>query len=193
MLSDISIREAIEHGALSITPFHDKHIQPTSYDLHLGSNILRLRHDGLIIDPSIQDMPTHEADLPDYYGPIQYINPGECVLGHTDEIVTLHSNMLSADIAGISSLGRWFLFVHVTAGFVDAGWDGQLTLELYNASPWYIRIWAGMRIAQLRLYMLEKPALKPYGRTESSHYFQSVGPVASRYKDDGYVPSTNHS
>lgn len=191
MLSDVSILEAVQSGALDVSPFNQRYIQPASLDVHLGSKIMVVPEpiDTLWLDPSKDKAPWHDADLPTYYGPEQYIAPGECILGHVDESVTLVNTQLAADIAGCSSLGRLFLFVHVTAGFVDPGWDGQLTLELFNASPWHIRIWAGMRIAQLRFYLMPKPSLKPYGKIDS-HYFMSRGAVASNYKGDEYVPST---
>lgn len=194
MLSDTSILEALQSGAIGIEPWKQSYIKPSSYDVHLGSKILVPVQpvDSMWLDPSRDEQPMHEADLQDYYSKIeQFIAPGECMLACLDEQLALNANTIAADIAGCSSLGRWFLFVHVTAGFVDAGWDGRLTLELYNASPWHIRIWAGMRIAQLRFYMMPKPSLRPYGKIDS-HYFMSQGPVAARYKDDDYVSSASY-
>jgi dCTP deaminase len=200
MLSDYEIGEAYYTGSIDIEPFDPNCIQPASYDVHLGDKLLvpdrqvkysewwadpllPRTYDGLQLNPCDSQPPFVEKKLPPYNSYLAdefYLPPGGVALGHTDEIVTLQPDSpIAADIAGCSSLGRWFLFVHVTAGFIDPGWSGQLTLELYNASPWWLRLWAGMRIAQIRFYRMGRISKRPY--SVAGHYAGSIGPVESRY------------
>lgn len=205
LLSDKDIRKSIAFEELSITPYNDACLQPASYDVHLGSKLLlpqmpqrrvwlerMMARLGMLrapyypthYDPSSDTQPMYATTLPERQlgpsGAAFYLPPGSVALGHTEEVLTLDPDTkIAADIAGCSSLGRWFLGIHMTAGFIDPGWNGQLTLELYNASPWHIALWAGMRIAQLRFYELTMPVDRPYA--SSGHYAGSMGPVTSRY------------
>lgn len=196
LASDNEIR-AMQHGGdITIYPFSSEYVQPASYDVHLGQGILMpKRRLSSMSDMSVThvdpgDLPQAymiERILPPRFSRERFwIAPGEALLGHTDEQLTLNpKSPVAADIAGISSLGRLFLFVHCTAGFVDPGWSGQLTLEIFNASPWFIRLWYGMRIGQLRFYDLTSQPNVTYDL--ESHYFGSNGVVASRYNE----PTTN--
>jgi len=185
MLSDYEIHEAHYAADIDIQPFDSKYVQPASYDVHLGSKLLLPEWPAArsqYVDPSQNDAPMREIDIPPHNEDIEkfYLAPGGVALGYTTEVVRLNPDVpIAADIAGCSSLGRCFLFVHVTAGFIDPGWSGQLTLELYNASPWWLRLWAGMRIAQIRFYRMGRLSKRPYN--VAGHYAGSVGPVESRY------------
>lgn len=187
MMSNVDIHEAYYSEQIDISPFDPNNVQPSSYDVHLGDSILlpvvRSFEQAEYVDPlDRNDELFHQADLADRHGPRMYIEPGDRLLAHTKEVISLHDLGIAADITGISSIGRYWLFVHATAGFIDPGWMGQLTLELCNASPWSIRIWAGMRIAQIRFYRLLTPATMSYS-SDKSHYFGSRGAVAGRYYD----------
>lgn len=190
LIEDHSIKDSVAAGDITIEPYEPKHMQPASYDIHLGENILLPNRPAVTstaamrthIDPgSIPIDLMTEKRLPTRNERARFwMSPGECLLGHTVENLTLHPTAsIAADIAGISSLGRLFLIVHCTAGFIDPGWTGQLTLEIFNASPWFIRLWQGMRIGQLRFYEMIGPSEHPYGG--ASHYQNSEGVVPSRY------------
>ncbi|HEY0345591.1 MAG TPA: dCTP deaminase, partial [Solirubrobacteraceae bacterium] len=110
------------------------------------------------------------------------IHPGEFVLGATEEHVTLPDDIV-ARIEGKSSLGRLGLIVHATAGFVDPGWKGTLTLEITNLTRVPIKLWAGKPIAQLSFMTLDAPALRPYGHPDlGSHYHGQIEATESRYE-----------
>jgi dCTP deaminase len=186
LLTDRDILEEIHAGRIIIDPFDPLCVQPASYDVRLDSDLLvpDAELDGRGIDPANTDssMMFKRVQLEDRAHPNQfYIPPGGVALGCTRELVTLSPNApLAADIAGCSSIGRWFLAVHVTAGFVDPGWSGRLTLELYNASPWWLRIWAGMRIAQVRFYYTHGVPLRSY--LDTGHYAGAITALPSQYR-----------
>lgn len=162
MLSDRSI--ALYGGSNLIQPFDLKHLQPASYDLALGPTI-RL--------PGI-DGQTDEVKLP------YTLNPGMFVLASTEETITLSAGT-AAQVSGRSTWGRRGLMIHVTAGFVDPGFRGQLTLELVNVGGSFITLHAGDRIAQISFYQLDVPAMRPYGHKDlGSHYQDQTGPTPAR-------------
>lgn len=188
LLSDSDISDAYWAEEIDIDPYDPKYCQPASYDVHLGAKILVPVEDRMSRGIDVAAIPQGDegkvwSDITLYPRDDHrqwYLPPGSIALGHTLEKLTLNKDApIAADIAGCSSLGRWFLFVHVTAGFIDPGWDGQLTLELYNASPWWIRLWEGMRIAQLRFYRMERPSQATYA--QKGHYHGSEGAVPGRY------------
>lgn len=206
LLSDKDIKRGKQENWLDIAPYDEQYLQPASYDVHLHPTLLQPMRPTLIdrverwvrrlvgapvyrdwdrADPAAQQQPLTTTTLltrdeQNRTGDVFWLPPGDVALGATEETVTLFTDAaIAADIAGCSSLGRWWLFVHVTAGFVDPGWQGQLTLELYNASPWHIRLWAGMRIAQIRFYDLSSNVEQSYATT--GHYAMSSGPIGSRY------------
>ena len=143
VLSDRSIKEAIAGGTIQIEPYSLRDVQPASVDFHLANKILVFRNSTLpYIDlrkevPNLTDEVTIEDDEP------FMLHPGEFVLGSTLEKLTL-SNSLVARIEGKSSLGRLGLMIHSTAGFIDPGWSGNLTLELANVSRLPITLYSGM-------------------------------------------------
>lgn len=178
LLSDRDIKKALDRGSIAITPFDSECLQPASYDVHLGENIrLPMQLTGEPHFDLDSPQPVYPMKVRDYF----WLPPGGVALGHTEEVLTLRPfGALAADIAGCSGVGRWFQFVHVTAGFIDPGWSGQLTLELFNASPWHLRLTTGMRIAQIRFYHMESAPETTYGQRGS--YNNSMDAVPSRYK-----------
>jgi dCTP deaminase len=173
LLADRDILDELDNEDIVIDPFDYAHLQPASYDVHLADSLLvpkyqvtysewwadpmaPMRRQGTQLDPGSDEQPLERMRLhprQGYEADKFWLPPGGVALGCTSELVSLHpESALAADITGCSSLGRWWLFVHATAGFIDPGWSGRLTLELYNASPWWLRLWAGMRIAQIRFY-----------------------------------------
>jgi dCTP deaminase len=203
MLSDGGIKQALKNHSITIDPYNPVHLQSASYDVHLGDTLLVpqrpkqltrwQRFIGLSApwipthyDPSTDEQPLMEVHLLTHEeakrtGEYYWLPPGGVALGHTQEILTLDPNVaIAADIAGCSSLGRWWLFVHCTAGFIDPGWQGRLTLELFNASPWWLRIWAGMRIAQIRFYEMSAPSVVTYNKV--GHYAGATTVQPSKYE-----------
>lgn len=179
MLSDGDLQAAMDSGCLVVDP--PGVMQPASIDLSLGDGFLvfRINPPNTVVWPRSETSPVDEfhswllaGDFP--------LHPGQFILGHTKEKVTL-SATLAARIEGKSSLGRHGLMVHSTAGFVDPGFTGQLTLELSNLSPNTIMLTPGMFIAQLCVFELKTPARKPYGSDGlGSRYQGQQGPTASR-------------
>ena len=180
LLSDRDIRAEIDNGRVVLDPWDPAMIQPSSVDVRLDK-YFRLfdNHKYPVIDPS-QDQPDLtrlvEVDPSDGF----VLHPGEFVLGSTLEAVTLPDD-LAARVEGKSSLGRLGLLTHATAGFVDPGFTGHVTLELSNVATLPIMLWPGMKIGQLAFFRLSSPAEHPYGSvTSGSHYHGPRGPTASR-------------
>lgn len=184
VLSDRSIREALDAGRISIAPLGEGCIQPSSVDLHVDRYFRLFRnHTSRVIDVrEDQEDLTELVDIGDVDPLI--LHPGEFLLGSTLERITL-PNDLVARLEGKSSLGRLGLLIHSTAGFVDAGWDGHLTLELSNVANLPITIYAGMKIGQISFLQMTTPADKPYGSEGlKSKYQGQWGPTPSRYSDN---------
>ncbi len=185
IFSDRSIKEAIETGRIEIDPFDPSYVQPSSVDLRVDS-IFRVfeNHRYPHIDPRAdQDDLTTEVSVDDE--PF-ILHPGEFVLGSTFERVRL-SNDIVARLEGKSSLGRLGLLIHSTAGFVDPGFDGYLTLELSNVANLPIAIHPHMKIGQISFYQMTTEADHPYGTSEAGSKYQGQrGPTPSRsHKDFG--------
>jgi dCTP deaminase len=184
VLSDRSIREALDAGRISIAPLGDGCIQPSSVDLHVDRYFRLFRnHTSRVIDVrEDQEDLTELVDIGDVDPLI--LHPGEFLLGSTLERITLPDDLV-ARLEGKSSLGRLGLLIHSTAGFVDAGWDGHLTLELSNVANLPITIYAGMKIGQISFLQMTTPADKPYGSEGlKSKYQGQWGPTPSRYSDN---------
>jgi len=185
ILSDGTIRKLLAEGRIIIDPLDDKFIQPASVDVRLDDAFLVFRrHTSSDIDPwNVGDQLMERVSVKE--GDPFILHPGEFVLGTTLERLTLPDDIV-ARIEGKSSLGRLGLLIHATAGFVDPGWsNGQITLELSNVAPLPIRLWPGMKIAQLSFMQMDQPAERPYGHPElGSKYQGQSGPVASRYRDN---------
>jgi dCTP deaminase len=182
VLSDGTIRRLIADGHVRVEPFDDTMVQPASIDLRLGSSF-RVFHNHRIGAIDLADPPknlTEHVEIDD--GESFVIHPGEFVLGRTQEYVELPDDVV-ARIEGKSSLGRLGLIVHATAGFVDPGFKGTLTLEITNLTRVPIILWPGKPIAQLSFMALDQPAERPYGHPDlGSHYHGQVEATESRYE-----------
>lgn len=163
LLSDRSIKEFIYSGELVIDPFAAPRLQPASYDLTLGDNIKRVSGSTVPVRPGKTDGLTsgHWENEWLNLGGGSLLAPGEFALVQTAEEVYVPP-FLAAKLEGKSTLGRWGLVVHVTAGFVDPGFRGPLTLELHNVAPWPIELVPGDPISQIAFQMLTSPAESPY-------------------------------
>jgi len=178
ILSDREIRRAIADRTLIIEPFDASMIQPSSIDLHVDSQFRvfdNTRYPFIDVRKPMEDLTSLREVAPDE--PF-ILHPGEFVLGSTLEKVTLGDSIV-ARLEGKSSLGRLGLLIHSTAGFVDAGWSGHLTLELSNVANLPITIYPGMKIGQLCMFQMTSPAERPYGKT--GKYQGQRGPTASRF------------
>ena len=180
LLSDRDIRLEIDNGRVGLDPWDPAMVQPSSVDVRLD-RYFRLfdNHKYPFIDPA-EDQPdlTHLIEVrPDE--PF-ILHPGEFVLGSTFEQVTLPDD-IAARLEGKSSLGRLGLLTHSTAGFIDPGFSGHVTLELSNVATLPIKLWPGMKIGQMCFFQLSSPAEHPYGSaTTGSHYQGQRGPTPSR-------------
>lgn len=180
LLSDRDIRAEINDQRIVLDPWDESMVQPSSVDVRLD-RLFRLfdNHKYPHIDPA-QDQPDLtrlvevEADEP------FVLHPGEFVLGASYEVVTLPDD-IAARLEGKSSLGRLGLLTHSTAGFIDPGFSGHVTLELSNVATLPITLWPGMKIGQLCFFRLSSPAEHPYGSERyGSRYQGQRGPTASR-------------
>jgi len=180
LLSDRDIKRAIDDGDLGIDPYDPTLVQPSSVDCRMDRffrvfNNSKYTH----IDPKkhMEDL-TSLVEVPD--GDSFVLHPGEFVLASTLERFTL-SNTIAARLEGKSSLGRLGLLTHSTAGFIDPGFDGCITLELSNVSNLPITLWPGMKVGQLAIFNLTSPAEIPYGSGKlGSKYQGQRGPTPSR-------------
>lgn len=181
ILSDRSIRQALDEGAVSIEPLGDGQIQPASVDLRLGSEVLVFEAHR---DTTIDIRSTHAPDLMRRVKVLEeaplVLHPREFTLGSTLEHVALGPTLVGR-LEGKSSWGRLGLIVHSTAGFVDPGFRGSLTLELWNLAPLPIILYPGISVCQLSLMTLTTPVDRPYGSPGlGSHYQDQMGPAESR-------------
>jgi len=184
ILSDVDIRKEIESGRIVIDPFDPAAIQPSSIDLHVDDRFRVFASSRYPYIDVKKEMPglTEVVEVAD---PDPFIlHPGEFVLGSTLERVAIPDDMV-ARLEGKSSLGRLGLLIHSTAGYVDPGWDGFLTLELSNVANLPITIYPGMKIGQISFFRLTTPAERPYGSTETRSKYQGQrGPTASRFFEE---------
>ena len=183
ILSDHSIREALKDGRIEIDPLDDSRIQPSSVDLTCDRyfRVFRNHTQGIIdVKQNMEDL-TELVEIPDDPDSAFILHPGEFVLGSTYERIRLADDLVGR-LEGKSSLGRLGLLIHSTAGFIDAGWDGHVTLELSNIATLPITIYPGMKIGQISFLAMTTPADVPYGSTAvGSKYQHQVGPRPSRY------------
>jgi len=180
VLSDRSIKKALATGRLGIQPLDEQAIQPASVDLRLDGVFRVFRTTSRTYVDVAQDV----DDLTELVeiSPQEpfVIHPGSFCLGSTLETVMIPNDIV-ARVDGKSSLGRLGLLVHATAGYVDPGWTGKLTLELSNQSQMPIALYYGMRIAQISFIELTTPVDRPYGSAElGSKYQGQTGPTPSR-------------
>lgn len=184
IFSDRSIKEALNDGRIGIEPLDESFIQPSSVDLRVGNGFRVFQnHRHPAIDPrSPQEDLTKLIEVGNNE-PFM-LHPGEFVLGSTLETVRL-GNDIVARLEGKSSLGRLGLLIHSTAGFVDPGFDGTITLELSNVATLPISIYPGMKIGQVSFYQMTTSADHPYGSPElGSKYQGQAGPTPSRSHQD---------
>lgn len=180
LLSDRDILAETSDGRIAIDPWDPAMLQPSSVDVRLD-RFFRVfeNHRYPMIDPSLE-----QAELTREIAPVGdepfVLHPGEFVLGATYERVTLPDD-IAARLEGKSSLGRLGLLTHSTAGFIDPGFSGHVTLELSNVATLPIALWPGMKIGQLCFFRLSSPSLHPYGSSAyQSRYQGQRGPTASR-------------
>ena len=181
ILSDVSIRKELAEGRIEIDPLADGAIQPSSVDLRIDRyfRVFRNHTEGLIDVKKNMDALTEPVEIES--DGVFILHPGEFVLGSTLERVRIPDDLV-ARLEGKSSLGRLGLLIHSTAGFVDAGWNGRLTLELSNVATLPITLYAGMKIGQISFIRMTTPAENPYGSAEAgSKYQDQEGPIPSRY------------
>lgn len=180
LLSDKDLRSALDSDKLAIEPFDEALIQPSSIDVRLDKyfrvfNNSRYTH----IDPK-EEMPDLTSLVEVEDGDAFVLHPGEFVLGATLEKFTLPHD-LAGRLEGKSSLGRLGLLTHSTAGFIDPGFSGHITLELSNTANLPISLWPGMKVGQLAIFQMSSPAENPYGTgTLGSKYQGQRGPTPSK-------------
>lgn len=191
LLSDRDIRAAIESKDVGLEPYTPEMVQPASIDVRLD-RFFRIfnNHEYTYVDPA-----EDQGDLTERFevGPDEpwILHPGEFVLGSTWEYVKL-SGSIAARLEGKSSLGRLGILTHSTAGFIDPGFEGHITLELSNVSTLPVKLWPGMKIGQMCFFQLSSPAEHPYGsKATGSHYQGQRGPTPSRSYINFYKAEIN--
>jgi dCTP deaminase len=182
LLSDRDLKAALAEGRMGLSPYDEAMVQPSSVDVRLDRYFrVFANHRYTHIDPASEQDDLTELLEPEGEEPF-ILHPGEFVLGSTLEVITL-GNDLAARLEGKSSLGRLGLLTHSTAGFIDPGFSGHVTLELSNVANLPIKLYPGMKIGQICVLQLTSTAEHPYG---SSIY-------GSRYQDQrGPTPSRSH-
>jgi dCTP deaminase len=178
ILSDRDIREQIETGRITIDPFDPTCVQPSSVDLHVDDQFRVFANSRYAFIDVREEMPDLTELIQAKPDEPFILHPGEFVLGSTVERVRIPDDLV-ARLEGKSSLGRLGLLIHSTAGYVDPGWDGYLTLELSNVANLPITLYPGMKIGQISFFRLTSPAETPYGRAGNKYQGQR-GPTASR-------------
>ena len=180
LLSDRDIRKEIESGRVALDPFEPQMVQPSSIDVRIDRYFRVFEnHRYPHIDPAEEQAELTRLVEPAGDEPF-ILHPGEFVLASTYEVVTLPDDV-AARLEGKSSLGRLGLLTHSTAGFIDAGFSGHVTLELSNVATLPIKLWPGMKIGQLCFFRLSSPAEHPYGSgAQGSRYQGQRGPTPSR-------------
>ena len=184
ILSDGDIRRELAAGRIVIEPFDERDVQPSSVDLHVDRRFrvfANTRYPYIDVREPMPDL----TELIEVAGDEPFIlHPGEFVLGSTLERVAIPDDLV-ARLEGKSSLGRLGLLIHSTAGYVDPGWDGYLTLELSNVANLPITIYAGMKIGQISFFRLSSPAEVPYGSKQTRSKYQGQrGPTPSRFFEE---------
>ena len=180
LLSDRDIRAEIDGGRVVLDPYDAEMVQPSSIDVRID-RYFRLfdNHKYPVIDPAV-DQPELTRLVEVEPAEPFVLHPGEFVLASTYEVVTLPDD-IAARLEGKSSLGRLGLLTHSTAGFIDPGFSGHVTLELSNVATLPIMLWPGMKVGQLCFFRLSSPAENPYGSAKyGSRYLGQRGPTASR-------------
>ncbi|RBI58863.1 dCTP deaminase [halophilic archaeon] len=187
ILSDADILRRLEEGDLVVDPLDDPalQIQPASVDLRLGEQFLEFQHANIpcIHPDSEQEVENYVTETTVPEGEEFILHPGDFVLGTTKERVEIPADLL-AHVEGRSSFGRLAVVIHATAGVVDPGYCGQITLELSNLGTAPVALTPGTRISQLIFTELKTPSDRPYGSERGSKYQDQEGPQASRIGGD---------
>jgi dCTP deaminase len=190
MLSDFEIRKAIEDDWIGIEPFDETRLQPVSVDLTLDDAYRRFRDDVHTIETAdhlIEPGTDYYGRVPSWYSHTTghtiapdglRLRPGDFILACTRETIRL-TPAFAARVEGKSSLGRLGVAVHITAGFIDPGFEGQITLEIANLSPASVMLHTAMPIAQI-VFEPVTPPERDYSQT--GHYLGQTGPTPSRYR-----------
>lgn len=188
ILSDQDIIKYLNEGKITIEPLEDpaRQIQPSSVDLRIGNEFKGFR---IIRKPCID--PLDKSDLESYMesfhldkGEAFIIHPGEFALATTYEAVKLPDNLV-ARVEGRSSMGRLGITMHVTAGYIDPGFEGKITLEISNIGKMPVALYTGQRVCQIVFETMTSPSLRPYGHPErDSKYMGQDKPVTSKIKQD---------
>ena len=180
LLSDRDIKAELDAGRVALSPYDEAMVQPSSIDVRLDRFFRTFEnHRYPHIDPA-EDQPDLTREVAPEGDEPFILHPGEFVLGSTFEVVTLPDDV-AARLEGKSSLGRLGLLTHSTAGFIDPGFSGHVTLELANVANLPIKLWPGMKIGQLCFFRLSSPAEHPYGSEKyGSRYQGQRGPTPSR-------------
>jgi dCTP deaminase len=188
ILSDQDIKKYLEEGKISIKPLEDpeRQIQPSSVDLRIGNEFKGFR---IIRKPCID--PLDKSDLESYMesfhldqGEAFIIHPGEFALATTYEAVKLPDDLV-ARVEGRSSMGRLGITMHVTAGYIDPGFQGKITLEISNIGKMPVALYTGQRVCQIVFETMTSPSQRPYGHPErDSKYMGQDRPVTSKIKQD---------
>ena len=181
VLSDRTISRLIAEGRIEIDPYDESLLQPSSVDVRVD-RFFRVFHNNRYPYIDVKQQQEELTELVEVDGETPFVlHPGEFVLGSTLERVRLPDDLV-ARLEGKSSLGRLGLLIHSTAGFVDAGFSGNLTLELSNVANLPITIYHGMKIGQISFMQMTEPAASPYGSSKlGSKYKGQKGPTASKY------------
>jgi dCTP deaminase len=181
VLADRTIRRLLEEGRIGIDPYDESLIQPSSVDVRVD-RFFRVFHNNRYPFIDVREEQEDLTELVEVDDDSPFVlHPGEFVLGSTLERVTLPDDLV-ARLEGKSSLGRLGLLIHSTAGFIDPGWDGHVTLELANVANLPITVYPGMKIGQLSFVQLTEPAEHPYGSDGlGSKYQGQRGPTPSKY------------
>lgn len=193
ILSDRDLKARIAAGDIGIEPLDDPElqIQPASIDLRLSRQFLvyRLPHVPCIDSRDPHSVTGYTEEIVIDEGGYFVLQPGEFALGSTYERVRVPANLV-ARVEGRSSIGRIAVVVHATAGFIDPGFEGEITLELSNLGRCAVKLYPGMRISQVVFHTMTSPAERPYGPARGSKYQGQAGPVASRLATDPQLRKT---
>ena len=180
VLSDRTIRRLLDERRIGIDPYDPSLLQPSSLDVRVD-RFFRVFHNARYPFIDVKEPQEELTELVEIDSEPFILHPGEFVLGSTLERIRLPDDLV-ARLEGKSSLGRLGLLIHSTAGFIDPGWDGHVTLELSNVANLPITIYHGMKIGQLSFVQLTEPAESPYGAALlGSKYQGQAGPTPSRY------------
>src|SRR5919199_5834285 len=188
VLSDRTIARLLDDGRIEIDPYDPALLQPSSVDVRVD-RFFRVFHNNRYPYIDVREPMEDLTELVEVEDDRPFVlHPGEFVLGSTLERIRLPDDLVGR-LDGKSSLGRLGLLIHSTAGFIDPGWDGHVTLELSNVANLPITIYPGMKIGQISFMQMTEPAATPYGAAAiGSKYKGQRGPTASRYYENFRTP-----